>query len=202
MNNMSEQQFNLVTDPWIKVIDDNNQEQTVSLNELFANAAQYQRLAGEMRSQNLAILRFLLAILTTVYSRYDAHDRPYDWLQIDDETMRPVSLDSESIENDDHQIKHELLHAWRSLYRSGQFSQVVTSYLEKNQDKFDVFNKDNPFYQVTREQYNNLVPANKSVEKGKGTVAVKQINRTISESNNKPDIFSPNSPAYKNDVFR
>lgn len=200
MKKMSEQKFNLVTDPWIKVIDDNNQEQTVSLNELFVNTARYQRLAGEMRSQDLAILRFLLAILTTVYSRYDAHDHPYNWLQIDETTMRPVSLDSESIEDDDQQIKNELLRTWSALYRSGQFSRTVTLYLEKNRDKFDVFNKDNPFYQVTKEQYDKLVPANKSVEKGKGTVAVKQINRTISESNNKPDIFSPSSSAHKNDI--
>ncbi|MCD7084084.1 type I-E CRISPR-associated protein Cse1/CasA [Limosilactobacillus fastidiosus] len=197
---MSEQQFNLVTDPWIKVIDEKNQEQTVSLNQVFEKATQYQRLAGEMRSQDLAILRFLLAILTTVYSRYDAYDQPYHWLQIDDKTMCPVSFDDDSFSEDEQQIKDELLSTWKILYQSKQFSQAVIMYLNNHQDKFDLLNKDNPFYQVTKEQYDDLVPTNKSVEKGKGTVAVKQINRTISESNNKPDIFSPNSPAHKNDI--
>ena len=67
---MSEKSFNLVTEPWIKVIDEDNLEQTVSLEQLFTNAAHYQQLAGEMKSQDLAILRFLLAILTTVSVSY------------------------------------------------------------------------------------------------------------------------------------
>ena len=43
---MSERHFNLVTEPWIKVIDDQNQEQTVSLETLFSNAGHYRQLAG------------------------------------------------------------------------------------------------------------------------------------------------------------
>lgn len=67
---MDNRQFNLTTDPWIKVITVNdNQEQMVSLIDLFTHVQDYRQLAGDMRSQNLAILRLLLAILTTVYSR-------------------------------------------------------------------------------------------------------------------------------------
>ncbi|MBA1394655.1 type I-E CRISPR-associated protein Cse1/CasA, partial [Lactobacillus sp. XV13L] len=65
---MNDQHFNLVSDPWIKVIDLNAETQTVSMCELFKNANQYRQLAGEMRSQDLAIMRFLLAVLQTVYS--------------------------------------------------------------------------------------------------------------------------------------
>ncbi len=86
---MSRQSFNLVIDPWIKVIvKETNQEKLVSLTEFFKEAQNYQQLAGEMRSQDLAILRFLLAILTTVYSRFDANDEAYEWLDVDEETLQ------------------------------------------------------------------------------------------------------------------
>lgn len=196
---MSERHFNLVTEPWIKVIDDQNQEQTVSLETLFSNAGHYRQLAGEMKSQDLAILRFLLAILTTVYSRYDAADQPYDWLEVDDQ-MRPLSFDDDAFDSEQRRIENDLLTTWKKLYRAGHFSTVVLDYLHQYQDHFDLLSEDTPFYQVTREQYDSLVPQNKVVAKGKGTVAVKQINRTISESNNKPDIFSPSTAEHKNDI--
>ena len=198
MGKMSENKFNLVTEPWIKVVDTEGQEQTVSLEKLFQNTASYQQLAGEMRSQDLAILRFLLSILTTVYYRYDDQNKPYDWIEIDKQTMQPVSINDEEYDSED--IEDDLQITWRNLYQSGTFSQIVTDYLKNNQDNFDLLNKEKPFYQVTREQYDNLVPKDKSVSTGKGTVSVKQINRTISESNNKPDIFSPSSSQHKNDV--
>ena len=196
---MSEKHFNLVTEPWIKVIDDQNQEREVSLEKLFTNIEHYRRLAGEMKSQDLAILRFLLAILTTVYSRYDAVDQPYDWLELDDQ-MRPVSFDEDAFDSERKRIEKGLLATWRKLYHVGHFTPVLTEYLHQYQKRFDLFDKNTPFYQVTREQYDSLVPQNKTIAKGKGTVAVKQINRTISESNNKPDIFSPSTSLHKNDV--
>lgn len=65
--------FNLVEKPWIKVIDFADQEQLVSLSEVFQNASQYRQLAGDTKSQDLAILRFLLAILTRVY--FDSNNK-------------------------------------------------------------------------------------------------------------------------------
>lgn len=194
---MSEKSFNLVTEPWIKVIDEDNLEQTVSLEQLFTNAAHYQQLAGEMKSQDLAILRFLLAILTTVYSRYNADGKPYEWLTIDEQSMRPVSFDEDEFEDSG---KDDLLQTWNGLYHAQHFTEIVTRYLQKYADRFDLLSSEHPFYQATRAQYDSLVPKNKVVAKGKGTVAVKQMNRTISESNNKPDIFSPNTSPHKNDL--
>lgn len=199
MGKMSGKHFNLVTEPWIKVIDDHNQEQEVSLEELFTNTAHYRQLAGEMKAQDLAILRFLLAILTTVYSRYNADDQPYDWLELD-EQMRPVSFDEDAFDSEKEYTENELLSTWHKLYRAGRFSKIVIEYLHKYSKHFDLFDKKVPFYQVTREQYDSIVPKNKVIAKGKGTVAVKQMNRTISESNNKPDIFSPKTPIHKDDI--
>jgi CRISPR system Cascade subunit CasA len=56
-------------------IDLQGNEQLVSLLDVFKNAQNYRQLAGEMKAQDLSILRFLLAILTTVYSRVDARWR-------------------------------------------------------------------------------------------------------------------------------
>ena len=71
-------EFNLIKDPWIEVIDKKNREQKVSLIDFFKNVQDYRQLAGEMKSQDLAIFRFLLAILTTVYSRFDYQGQAYD----------------------------------------------------------------------------------------------------------------------------
>lgn len=194
---MNKQHFNLVTEPWIKVIDNQNQEQVISLADLFQHTSQYRRLAGEMQSQDLAIFRFLLAILTTVYSRYNAHDQPYDWLEIDPETMRPNDFDEDGIDED---AAEDLLTTWQDLYQAGGFSNIVMGYLQCYAGCFDLFSEITPFYQATKKQYDTLVPVTKNVDTGKGTVAVKQINRMISESNNKPDVFSPKSTLHKDEV--
>lgn len=192
---MNATNFNLVTDPWIKVIDQYNNTQTVSLITLFQDASKFKQLAGEMKSQDLAILRFLLAILTTVYTRFDYDDQVYDWLELDDKYQ------VEDVDEDEYEDggKDDLFQTWSDLYDSKKFSPSVFNYLKKYQDKFDFFGND-PFYQVTKNEYNSLVPANKQTSHGKGTVAIKQINRTISESNNTPDIFAPKTDQYKNKI--
>lgn len=186
---MNKRSFNLVDQPWIKVIDKQNKLKKVSLAEIFEHAQDFRQLAGEMRSQDLAILRFLLAILTTVYTRIDSNDEIYEDLD------NNFQVD----EDDRDSYSEDLLDTWGDLYQKGSFTQGVTKYLEKYYDRFDFFGE-HPFYQVSKEEYNSLVPDNKKVEKGKGTVAVKQLNRTISESANSPDIFTPKYGDYKNIV--
>lgn len=196
---MDNKKFNLVTDPWIKVITKKNKRQkTVSLLNLFDNAEYYQQLAGETRTQDLAIMRFLLAILTTVYSRTDWDGDPYDWLDVDLETFK---IGDDVIEGDQGYAKDGLLKTWEELYDYNYFTPVVLKYLKRYADRFNFFG-DHPFYQVTEYEFNSLVPANKKIHgaEGPGQVAVKQINRTISESGHTPDLFSPKSDDYKNDM--
>ena len=193
---MPDKSFNLVEKPWIKVLDNNGNSEIVSLTDLFKNAANYQRLAGEMATQDLAILRLLEAILTTVYSRLNSKGEAYEELELDDH-FRVIDHD----DDDDEEIVSAYSDTWGELFRKGSFTRAVTDYLEKNSDCFDFFGS-NPFYQVNKEVYDSQVPANKKidVDKPKGTVSVKQINRTISESNNSPAIFSPKSPDDKNKI--
>ncbi|KRL00526.1 type I-E CRISPR-associated protein Cse1/CasA [Liquorilactobacillus capillatus] len=192
---MSDKVFNLVTDPWIKVIDKTtNQDKKVSLTELFENAQHYRRLAGEMQSQDLAVLRFLLAILTTVYSRVDVGGEEYEWLEIDTETLKVINL----VDEDDYDQK-DLQKTWQQLFQQGHFSRIVIQYLKQHQKRFDLFGEQ-PFYQVTADEYDAVVSEKKKVATGAGTVSVKQINRLISESNNTPDIFTPKTDNQKNQV--
>lgn len=184
--------FNLVTDSWIKVISKNNyDEKEISLTELFQNTKKYYQLAGDSKSQDLAILRFLLSILLTVYTRFDADDEQYEWLKLDDKWR------VDEIDDDVDNLNKKLLKTWKQLYKKQGFTDKVVEYLNKYKNKFDLFG-DTPFYQVTRKVYDQNVDAKKQVSKGKGTVAVKQINRKISESNNTPSIFSPKSEEEKN----
>ncbi|MGX6427861.1 type I-E CRISPR-associated protein Cse1/CasA [Levilactobacillus yonginensis] len=193
---MDNKSFNLTTNPWIKVIAvDTQREQTVSLIELFENAQNYRQLAGEMRSQDLAILRLLLAILTTVYSRYTASGESYDWLVASGDSE--FAINEDKFDEDDSQ--DDLFETWRQLQQAGRFSQVVTEYLKTQADKFDFFGE-RPFYQVTTAEYDDLVPENKSVARGKGQVSIKQINRRISESANTPAIFAPSAGNAKNEL--
>lgn len=191
------EEFNLTTEPWIKVIDNENHIKLVSLIEVFKNSQNYRQLAGEMKMQDLSILRFLLAILTTVYSRFTKDGQVYDWIKLD-EKMQVKSVDEDLYNPDD------LLETWSQLYTDKKFSNIVVEYLEEYKIKFDFLSKGYPFYQVNRSDYDNLVPATKSVEnaitKGTGTVSIKQINRTISESGNSPAIFSPKAKRYKNKI--
>ena len=70
--------FNLLEENWIAVMtDDKGSIREVSLIDLFNNAHNYVGLAGDMPIQDFAVLRMLLAVLHTVFSRFDAEGNPY-----------------------------------------------------------------------------------------------------------------------------
>lgn len=188
---MDNKSFNLISQSWIKVIDFNNQEQMVSLNTLFKHAKEYRQLAGDMRAQDLAILRFLLAILFSIYLRWDADGEEYDGLNLDDNLVAHP---------DDNFDLDDVEDTWANLYEKQSFTPKLFEYLNDFKGRFDLFDKENPFYQVSKKTYDSLVPANKTVAKGKGTVAIKQMNRTISESNNSAAVFTPRTEYYKNQI--
>lgn len=60
---MKEIEFNLLTEPWIRVRLRDNTVREVSLTEALVSAQDYADLAGEMPTQNAAVLRLLLAVL-------------------------------------------------------------------------------------------------------------------------------------------
>ena len=68
---MSNRSFNLVDEPWIKVRLTNLESDVVSLRELFHRSSEIARIAGELPTQDFAILRVALAVL---YSALDSDD--------------------------------------------------------------------------------------------------------------------------------
>lgn len=103
--------FNLVTEPWIKVLESKtNSERLVSIEELLKNAKDYRQIAGEMHGQDLAVLRLLEAILTTIYSRVNEDGQAYEWLKLD-ERMQVVGSNIDEAEFD----SEELLNTWEAL---------------------------------------------------------------------------------------
>lgn len=66
---MQEIEFNLLMEPWVRVRLPDNTVQEVSLTDALVHAQEYMDLAGEMPTQDAAMLRLLLAVLFTVFSR-------------------------------------------------------------------------------------------------------------------------------------
>lgn len=63
MTPVGRKSFNLVDEPWISVLGTSGRE-LVSLRDAFARSREFRALAGELPTQDAAVLRILLAILT------------------------------------------------------------------------------------------------------------------------------------------
>jgi CRISPR system Cascade subunit CasA len=166
--------------------DEKGLSEQVSLIQLFQNVHKYKQLAGEMQMQNLAILRLLLAVLHTVFSRFDSQGEPYPYLVLDDRFKQLAELD----EDDFEEHKDNLIDTWVSLWRRKSFPGIVVDYLYRWKDRFYLFDNKYPFYQVTKEEL-----LKRPIKAGRGNnpteIHPKTLNRTISESGNKIALFSP-----------
>ena len=95
---MNESRFNVIDQPWILVKDVDGAQKTVSMRELFQRAHQFECLAGELPSQDFAILRILLAVLYRVFDAED-HDSPTEeWGEIWERSDLPVDEISEYLD--------------------------------------------------------------------------------------------------------
>lgn len=176
--------FNLLDEAWISVVyDEKGATKDVSLIELFSNAHQYKDLAGDMKTQDFAVLRVLLAVLHTVFSRFDADGHVYEYLEVD-ERFKQI----EPVDEDDSQEYEEVLYdTWIDLWKRQKFPEIVNQYLEKWRDRFYLFDEEYPFFQVRKEDIEKA----KVLKNGAQKIFGKNFNRTISESSNKTALFSP-----------
>ena len=178
--------FNLLDEKWLKVVTKNTNEVIdVSLIELFENAQDFKILAGEMKTQDFSVLRLLLAVLHTVYSRFNVDGKVYDYLEVDEMYRQKDDVSEDDLED----YKEELMETWKNLWKKGKFSKIVLDYLEKWREHFYIFDEQYPFYQVTKEEIYSNIDEGKTPTK----IAIKNINRLISESDNKIALFSPKS---------
>ena len=118
--------FNLIDEPWIKVLTPNNELVEVSIAEILNNAHEYKELKGDVSTQDVPILRLLLAILFSVFSKVN------------------VNGEKKEIETED-----DALDRWDELWSSKRFPQEpINNYLKKWHDRFFLFHPERPFWQV------------------------------------------------------
>lgn len=123
---MQYQAFQLLQEPWIKVLQEDGQEREVSVLELFRDAHHIKGLANELPALDAALLRLLLAMLYPVVSRYTPEGR------------------QEALRDPDEAIER-----WAAYWRRKAFpAELITDYLNSYEDHFYLFHSSRPFYQV------------------------------------------------------
>ena len=179
--------FSLLDEPWISVfVDKTGEKKDVSMCEFFRNAGSFYSLAGEMETQNYAVMRFLLSVIQTVFSRFDYQGNTLYGIKLDERWKQTVPVDEDDLEEYNLAVSD----CWKQLYSSGTFPNVVTDYLKMWRDRFYLFDEMHPFYQVNRNEMDEIM---KRIPKKNNPTSIygKNINRTISESENKVALFSP-----------
>ncbi|WP_432246674.1 type I-E CRISPR-associated protein Cse1/CasA [Streptomyces sanyensis] len=131
--------FDLTDQPWLPVLLLDGTETALSLGEVFARAREIRRLAGDLPSQDFALLRLLLAIL------HDALDGPgdiEDWAELweadDPFALVPAYLDA-------HRDRFDLLHPTRPFFQVAGLRTAKDEVLGLNRIVADVPNG-HPFF--------------------------------------------------------
>lgn len=131
---MQEKDFNLLEKSWIKVITPSLEQKEVSLLDVILCAHEYTSLSGETPTQDVAVLRVLLALVETIFYRYDAEGEKDELLKDDDPEM--------------------VLERWKNYWALGKFpEQAVRDYLKTWEERFWLFHPETPFWQVSNLKY-------------------------------------------------
>lgn len=111
--------FQLLDEPWIKVRTVTGAASELSLTQLIRSAPGVKTIAGEIPTQDVAILRLVVAILFAATRG-----------------VRP-------------RTEREATREWASWWASGRLpEEQVLDYLERHRDRFDLFHASTPFFQV------------------------------------------------------
>ena len=82
--------FNLLDEPWISVFVKTGEKKEVSMMDFFKESNGFLAMAGEMETQNFAILRFLLSVVQTVFSRFDYNGYELPGVEIDERFLKEI----------------------------------------------------------------------------------------------------------------
>ena len=164
---MNDREFNLLDEPWVRVMRPDCSVEEVSLAEALLNAHECVDLAGEMPTQDAAVLRVLLALLFAVFARVDAEGRETPFAHTKDAIAR-----------------------WREVWALGRLPEKpLRDYFDRWHDRFWLFDPDHPFFQVPDKAWKRVVKKDGKAEEA-GTVGdVAKLNGELLESNNKPRLF-------------
>jgi len=124
--------FNLLDEPWILVRNKHGGTEELSVLQVFRRAHELVCLDCELPIQNIAILRFLLAIVYAVFTRVDEHGESAPLVDFDVSEQRS-----------------EALRRWKALWDMPELPYtVIEQYLEFYRDRFWLKHPTQPFYQV------------------------------------------------------
>ncbi|MFL0503360.1 type I-E CRISPR-associated protein Cse1/CasA [Kocuria rhizophila] len=116
---MSDQTFNLLREPWVKVRHLDGAVSEVGLLELYERAEDFTDLAGESPTQDQAVFRVLEAILVRAL-RDHAFFAPHS----------------------------DVVATWQTVQGAPELGELVNAYLLKHEPRFDLFDPVAPFFQV------------------------------------------------------
>lgn len=120
--------YNLIDEPWIRVIDARSTVHEVSLKEALLGAHLYTGLKGELPTQDVAVMRLMLAVMYRIFLRVGP-----------DGKEDPVT-DQEGA-----------FARWKALWDCGKLPEgPVSGYLDKWHDRFWLFHETRPFYQAPK----------------------------------------------------
>ncbi|MBO1900536.1 type I-E CRISPR-associated protein Cse1/CasA [Leucobacter weissii] len=114
--------FNLLDEPWIRVITTDNEPRHLSIRDVFREAGSVRRISGELPTQDFAVLRLLTAILWRSYTR--------------DGTLPGAGIDAAE-------------EWWAETFETGELAlENIERYLDEQHDRFWLIHPTQPFYQV------------------------------------------------------
>lgn len=113
-------EYNLVSEPWIRVLDESGAARTMSLLRLFEEAGDIRVIAGEVPTQDVAILRLCLAILHRALE-------PYAPSLVDDIP--------------------DVVEGFDACWDTGALP-AIRDYLRAHEERFDIFHPQAPFFQT------------------------------------------------------
>ncbi len=172
-----DKKFNLLDEPWIKVLMTDGSTVEMSILETFKNASEILRISGETPSQDISVQRFLMAIMHVVVGRYTVEGK-----------MQPLSQADDSA---------EAFSRWEEYWIEAGFPiEVVNKYLEEHRDRFYMIHPDTPFYQITEDD----LPEWMKNAPGKSTYSTAKFCGELLESANKLRLFPSRSGKSKEKV--
>ena len=162
--------FNLARERWIRVLTADGRVEEITLLQALAKAHEYRALASETPTQNVAMLRFLLAVLYAALFGEEVFEAPEDAID-----------------------------AWFDLWEAVRFpEESIAAYLERWRERFWLFHDQRPFLQVpagrdgiTMENAADMATLEKPGKpSAPGVQKASKLNGAIFESGNKDNLFN------------
>lgn len=185
----------------IPIIDEDLEYRELNLIEVFKNADKIKSIACEQKHQEFALLRFLLSIMHTVYSRVDFCGNPYDEVEIDDEFL-PLYDTIDEFELEDY--VESLENTWITLWENQSFvdkndKSPILNYLKIHKKKFGLFGNHNLVLNLPGSYHKeNLLGPGGEKATSATKVSLNKINKGRFESDNSTNIFNDSSLAETN----